>query len=366
MDSSGNLYGTASQGGAYGGTVFELAKGSGMITTLASFNGTNGVEPLGGLIMDSSGNLYGTTEYGGPDFEVGAAAGTVFELAQGSGTITTLASFNGANGLQPHAGLIMDDNGNLYGTTFAGGAFGAGTVFELANTAALSVASTFNATLLQNVTSGSIKLATFNESGGSANAADYTATVNWGDGTSSSSADSNPAVTVAVSGGQVVVYGTHTFATAGLAYPTVTLAYGGASVSTTANAISIDVSADVTPKIGASATPYYYSPITKLTTSTLTVTNTGATSLTGEFYLVLQGLTPGVTLQTATITVGSKTYTLTIDKTGAGDPMIVLPPSLLSTLGAGQSFKIGLTFSNPSNKLIKDSTKLFSDPLDTL
>ena len=43
MDSSGNLYGTASQGGAYGGTVFELAKGSGIITTLASFNGTNGV-----------------------------------------------------------------------------------------------------------------------------------------------------------------------------------------------------------------------------------------------------------------------------------------------------------------------------------
>ena len=126
------------------------------------------------------------------------------------------------------------------------------------------------------------------------------------------------------------------------------------------------MSADVTPKIGASATPYYYSPITKLTTSTLTVTNAGTTSLTGEFYLVLQGLTPGVTLQTATITVGSKTYTLTIDKTGAGDPMIVLPPSLLSTLGAGQSFKIGLTFSNPSNKLIKDSTKLFSDPLDTL
>ena len=67
-------------------------------------------------------------------------------------------------------------------------------------TAALSVASTFNTTLLQNVTSGSIKLATFNESGGSANAADYTATVAWGDNTSGSSAGSNPALTVVVAG----------------------------------------------------------------------------------------------------------------------------------------------------------------------
>ena len=63
MDSSGNLYGTTYGGGSSGdGSVFELAPGSGTITTLASFNGTNGWSPLGGLIMDSSGNLYGTTQ----------------------------------------------------------------------------------------------------------------------------------------------------------------------------------------------------------------------------------------------------------------------------------------------------------------
>ena len=65
MDSSGNLYGTTLGGGTGGyGTVFEVAKGSGTITTLASFNGTNGADPFGGLIMDSSGNLYGTAADG--------------------------------------------------------------------------------------------------------------------------------------------------------------------------------------------------------------------------------------------------------------------------------------------------------------
>jgi uncharacterized repeat protein (TIGR03803 family) len=129
MDSSGNLYGTANTGGgaAANGTVFELAQGSGTITTLASFNGTDGSSPYGTPVMDSSGNLYGTTAAGGASND-----GTVYELAKSSGTITTLASFNGTNGSNSQGGLIMDKSGNLYGTTGGGGASGDGTVFELA------------------------------------------------------------------------------------------------------------------------------------------------------------------------------------------------------------------------------------------
>ncbi len=127
MDSSGNLYGTTANGGpSDDGTVFEVAAGSGTISTLATFNGTNGENPLGALIRDSSGNLYGTTYLGGASSD-----GTVFELAAGSGTITTLASFNGTNGSQPKAGLLMDGSGNLYGTAERGGASGYGTVFEV-------------------------------------------------------------------------------------------------------------------------------------------------------------------------------------------------------------------------------------------
>ncbi len=141
MDSSGNLYGTASAGGAStDGTVFELAKGSGTITTLASFNGTDGQGPSGGVIMDESGNLYGTTESGGASSD-----GTVFELAHGSGTITTLASFNGTVGEFPRAGLTMDTSGNLYGATTWGGASNDGTVFELAKgSGAITTLASFN------------------------------------------------------------------------------------------------------------------------------------------------------------------------------------------------------------------------------
>jgi uncharacterized repeat protein (TIGR03803 family) len=143
LDGSGNLYGTAYNGGASGyGTVFELLKGSGTITTLASFGATSGANPAGALVMDGSGNLYGTTLTGGAP-----NTGTVFELAKGSATITTLATFNGANGADPSAGLLRDAGGNLYGTTYGGGSSGYGTVFEVAQgSGAVSTLASFNAT----------------------------------------------------------------------------------------------------------------------------------------------------------------------------------------------------------------------------
>jgi uncharacterized repeat protein (TIGR03803 family) len=135
VDRSGNLYGTTALGGTSGnGQVFEVVQGSGTISTLASFNGTNGFEPNASLIMDSNGNLYGTATLGGA-----AGDGTVFEVAQGSGTITALASFNGTNGAFPESSLIRDSRGNLYGTAFQGGASNDGTVFELSMGAAQKV-----------------------------------------------------------------------------------------------------------------------------------------------------------------------------------------------------------------------------------
>ena len=129
-DASGNLFGTTSSGGANGdGTVFELAKGSGTITTLASFNGTNGDDAHGGLHIDASGDLYGTAYGGGADED-----GTVFEVAKNSGAITLLASFDGTDGAEPRGNLVADGSGNLYGTTYIGGASNLGTVFEVGAT----------------------------------------------------------------------------------------------------------------------------------------------------------------------------------------------------------------------------------------
>ena len=126
-DSNGNLFGTTFSGGTYGeGTVFEWVKSSGTLSVLASFDGTNGQNPRAGVIEDNSGNLFGTTYLGGANGD-----GTVFEVVPGSGTITTLASFNGADGFLPYAGVIEDNSGNLFGTTYLGGADGAGAVFEV-------------------------------------------------------------------------------------------------------------------------------------------------------------------------------------------------------------------------------------------
>jgi uncharacterized repeat protein (TIGR03803 family) len=127
FDTAGNLYGTTNVGGAYQkGTVFELTP-SGTETILWSFgNGSDGANPVAGVIRDAAGNLYGTTEYGGAN-----GYGTVFELTP-SGAETVLHSFdlNGTDGAYPVGGVVLY-KGNLYGTTEYGGAFVDGTVFEL-------------------------------------------------------------------------------------------------------------------------------------------------------------------------------------------------------------------------------------------
>jgi uncharacterized repeat protein (TIGR03803 family) len=128
-DSQGNLYGTTSLGGAYNqGTTYKL-DASGNETILHSFSGPDGLEPTAGLILDGAGNLYGTTSGGGTN----GGGGTIFKL-DASGTETVLYSLNGTtDGYDVHAGLVMDAEGNLYGTAHFGGApvGGYGTVFEL-------------------------------------------------------------------------------------------------------------------------------------------------------------------------------------------------------------------------------------------
>jgi len=138
FDEKGNLYGTTSSGGSAGsGTVFELSSNGGggwAETILYSFGASSGDgrEPLAGLIFDQAGNLYGTTSSGGS-----TGGGTVFQLSpNGSGAWTETVLYNfqsSTSGETPEAGLIFDQAGNLYGTTFHGGnnACGCGAVFEL-------------------------------------------------------------------------------------------------------------------------------------------------------------------------------------------------------------------------------------------
>ena len=132
LDKKGNLYGTTVYGGAYdGGAVFKLVP-SGTETILYSFGGNgDGSYPFAGLVLDKKGNLYGTTYYGG-NSSCQYGCGVVFEVTP-SGTETTLHSFdqNGTDGYYPVDTLAFDKTGNLYGTTYGGGAYGGGTVFKL-------------------------------------------------------------------------------------------------------------------------------------------------------------------------------------------------------------------------------------------
>jgi uncharacterized repeat protein (TIGR03803 family) len=130
-DEAGSLYGTTLSGGVSGfGTVFEVGK-SGKETILYQFlGGMEGEHPNAGLIRDRQGNLYGTT-VGTTGIYPPFYYGTIFKLDP-AGTETLLYSFTGgADGGFPYGGLVQDDKGNLYGTTYAGGSFNHGTVFRL-------------------------------------------------------------------------------------------------------------------------------------------------------------------------------------------------------------------------------------------
>jgi uncharacterized repeat protein (TIGR03803 family) len=129
MDGEGNLYGFTGSGGAYrSGTAFKLAP-DGTETILYSFGSTptDGVGPEGPVVMDKQGNLYGTTFYGGT-YE----GGTIFKISP-NGTETILHNFdnNGTDGYEPYAGVVLDPQGNLYGTTAYGGTAGTGIAYEL-------------------------------------------------------------------------------------------------------------------------------------------------------------------------------------------------------------------------------------------
>jgi uncharacterized repeat protein (TIGR03803 family) len=136
LDALGNLYGTTESGGPLlAGTVFKLTPpasdtgGEWRETILHGFGeDQDGYLPEGGVILDNSGNLYGTTGTGG------AGCGVVFKLSpQGNGTwkYALLHTFHNSDGCAPDANLAFGPDGKLYGTTSIGGTYGGGVVFQL-------------------------------------------------------------------------------------------------------------------------------------------------------------------------------------------------------------------------------------------
>jgi uncharacterized repeat protein (TIGR03803 family) len=132
----GRFYGTTIYGGANGvGTVFKMTAG-GVLTTLHSFDGTDGNYPNGTLVQATDGDFYGTTSYGGDSNSCASGCGTVFKMTAG-GVLTTLHSFDSTDGRYPNGGLVQGGDGNFYGTTFNEGSHNdcaggrCGTVFKI-------------------------------------------------------------------------------------------------------------------------------------------------------------------------------------------------------------------------------------------
>ena len=127
LDAAGNMYGTTEEGGTTGrGVVFKVDPQANETILYTFTGGSDGRSPYGGLTLDAAGNLYGTTRFGGA-----ADSGVVFKLDT-AGHETVLYSFTGGvYGANPYAGVILDADGNLYGTTLNGGAGHAGVVYKL-------------------------------------------------------------------------------------------------------------------------------------------------------------------------------------------------------------------------------------------
>jgi uncharacterized repeat protein (TIGR03803 family) len=148
--SDGNFYGTTAYGGTNGvysgwGTVFKIST-NGLLTTLYSFTGVDGANPLAGLVQGVDGSFYGTTLNGGN----GVGYGTVFKIST-NGALTTLYAFGSITNASGEAldgagpnGMVQGSDGYFYGTTSGGGANGLGTVFKISTRGALTTLYSFS------------------------------------------------------------------------------------------------------------------------------------------------------------------------------------------------------------------------------
>ena len=154
MGPDGDFYGTTQNGGLYNyGSVFKVST-TGALTTLHSFDITDGVNPSGALLYASNGNLYGTANAAGACTTEGAGCGTIFRISP-TGDFKTLYNFclqtGCPDGEFPVGGLTEGSDGNFYGTTNAGGnpicpGGGCGTIYSITPTGALTTLHRFNNT----------------------------------------------------------------------------------------------------------------------------------------------------------------------------------------------------------------------------
>jgi uncharacterized repeat protein (TIGR03803 family) len=148
----GNYYGMTNEGGNSScecGTVFRITP-DGNLTTVHSFQGSDGASPQGGLVQGTDGNLYGTTQFGGDTNcnPSSGGCGTVFGMTP-AGQLTMLYAFDGTKGMNPESGLVEASDGNFYGVAGGGNQTcvlgGCGTIFRITRRGVLTTLFSFDA-----------------------------------------------------------------------------------------------------------------------------------------------------------------------------------------------------------------------------
>jgi hypothetical protein len=220
--------------------------------------------------------------------------------------------------------------------------------------------STQSVSLLQNVPSGSVLLATFTQGTDTQGPDDYTATVAWGDNQIDSSTSTPSPIMIIVQGDLIEVYGQHTYATFGAM--SVVVGLSSTTGGGTALALpSVNVAANVTSEVGVTRSGLIYNRGTRLFGGTLTVTNEGTSSFNGALDVLLSGLSSDATLASASVTIGKTTYSLSINMVN-GVPEIMIPQALVNDLAPGQSLSISLFFLDPSLGSISYTPEIFFNP----
>jgi uncharacterized repeat protein (TIGR03803 family) len=145
LGTNGLFYGTTIVGGtAFGlsgyGTVFDISPGGTFNRIYAFTGGSNGSKPYGGLVQGNDGYFYGTTYTGGG----GNQAGTVFKMSATGSLIWSYILLGNVGGAEPYATMVQGTNGLFYGTTYGGGYYNRGLVFDISSAGAYSVLFPFN------------------------------------------------------------------------------------------------------------------------------------------------------------------------------------------------------------------------------
>jgi uncharacterized repeat protein (TIGR03803 family) len=332
QDAAGNLYGTTLGGGDLNSCVGQELAGCGVVfkldttgkeTVLYTFTGgADGANPQAGVIQDVAGNLYGTTFAGGANND-----GTLFKLDSTGQEETVLYSFcavsNCADGSTSNAGLIQDIAGNLYGTTSAGGANSEGTVFRLAPLITPTVTVTPSGSSITTAQALDVTVAV---NGGIGNPAPTgTVTLISGSFTSAATILSSGSATINIPAGSLVV-GTDTLTASYSGDSNYAMATGTSSVTVTA----------ATPSFTVDGTPVSVSP-GSITGNTSAITVTPSGGFTGSVALTatitsspagaqdLPTLSFGSTTPVSITSVSTGMATLTISTTAASSAAVAYP-----------------------------------------